>query len=435
MAGHGEQWLPPTAWAWAKPLDTPLPNGLQRGDVIRLLAQPEGGWEIRQTPEVTGALLAQSPEDGAILALTSGFDFFANSFNRALQAERQPGSSFKSLIYAIALHNGMTPASPLIDAPLVFTDPALGAEWRPENYTRRFEGTTNMRAALAHSRNLATIRLLDSQGVGYVHDHLVRFGLSPQQHPRNLSMALGTGSLNPAQLNNAYATFANGGRLTTPWLISRIEDRRGTVLYESPTSRSCRAPCAQPAGQDLVLRTAHGPLQFSEPQPTLDPGVAWQMSQILRETIRIGTGRAAQSLGRTDLAGKTGTTNAYRDAWFVGFNADVVATAWVGFDDNRELQARETGGRAALPIWIDFMRQTLAGRPEAPVPRPQDLVQVTLLPETGERVRDNDPRGRQEWLLPVQIPPLSTRLTVPPSTGAGEVTPASITTQQPEFIF
>lgn len=431
----GQHHLSADALAWARPSGTSVNDWLRRGDVIRILPSPEGDWRLGQVPEVTGAVVAQAPEDGAILALAGGFDFFQNRFNRAMQAERQPGSAFKPIIYAVALQDGMNPASTLMDAPLVFSDPSLGAEWRPENYSRSFRGATSMREAMASSRNLASIRLLNTIGVGKTHDDLTRFGLSLEQHPRSLSMALGTGTLTPVEMNNAYIPFANHGHLTTPWLITRIEEVDGTLLYQAPTPRACPEPCEQPAGQHLELVAAHGRLQFADPVPTLEPGVAWQMAQMLQGVVRSGTGRRALELGRQDLGGKTGTTNSYRDAWFVGFNAELAATAWIGFDDNRELGSRESGARAALPIWMGFMQRALAGRPEAPVPRPEDLVEVALLPDTGERTTDDDPRGRREWLLPDQIPQRSARI---PSgnedAGQPEERGRSMDSQ-PEFIF
>ena len=430
-AGLGEKRLEDDDLAWARPAGTPVSAWLKRGDVVRIRPTAAGGWHLSQIPEVAGALVAQAPDDGAILALAGGFDFFENRFDRVLQAERQPGSAFKPLIYALALQDGMTPASTLVDAPLVFSDPALGAEWRPENYSRSFRGATTMRDALANSRNLASIRLLNSIGVNQIHDNLGRFGLNRAQHPRNLSMALGTGTLTPVELNNAYVLFANGGRLTTPWLIGRIEEVDGTLLYQAPTDRTCPEPCTSPAGQGLQLATAHGSLQYADPVPVLEPGVAWQMSQMLGGVIRSGTGRRAMELGRTDLGGKTGTTNSYRDAWFAGFNAELAATAWIGFDDNRELGSQETGGRAALPIWMGFMQRALAGRPEAPIPRPEDLVEVALLPDTGERTTDDDPRGQREWLLPEQIPERSARIPANPDDDAA----GSRNDTQPEFIF
>lgn len=431
----GEHRLSGEALAWARPARTAVSGWLRPGDVVRIQQTAAGQWRLSQMPEVTGAVVAQSPDDGAILALAGGFDFFQNRFNRALQAQRQPGSAFKPLIFALALQDGMTPASTLMDAPLVFSDPALGAEWRPENYSRSFRGATTMREALANSRNLASIRLLNTVGVNKTHDELGRFGLHLAQHPRNLSMALGTGTLTPVEMNNAYIPFANGGYLTTPWLIARIEEVDGTLLYQAPTSRACPDPCENPAGQQLELFAAHGPLQFADPVPTLEPGVAWQMSQMLAGVIRSGTGRRALDLGRQDLAGKTGTTNSYRDAWFVGFNGKLAATAWIGFDDNRELGSRESGARAALPIWMGFMQRALTGRPEAPIVRPDDLVEVALLPETGERTTDDDPRGQREWLLPEQIPQRSARIrSGAEDTGAREESGRPIESQ-PEFIF
>ncbi len=375
----------------------------ERGDVIRIRPHVDGRWRLTQKPEVTGAIIAQSPEDGAIVALAGGFDFFDNRFDHAIQAERQPGSAFKPLVYALALREGYHPNSRLVDAPMVFDDPALGAEWRPQNYSRRFQGETSMREALANSRNLASIRLLNRIGTGAIHTELGRFGLDPATQPNNLSMVLGTGSITPLQLNNAYAVFASGGKLLSPWLISRIETVDGEVLYEAPTDRACPAPCENPAGQELPLNTPQGPLRYSDPVPVLEPGVAWQTSRMLREVITSGTGRRALALGRNDLAGKTGTTNDYRDAWFAGYNGDLVATAWVGFDDNRELGRQESGGRVALPLWTRFMGSVLADRPEHPVARPDDLIRVEILPDGG-RAESGSASASTEWLLPHQIP-------------------------------
>ncbi|AHE99353.1 penicillin-binding protein 1A [Thioalkalivibrio paradoxus] len=432
--GRGNIRLSRETLNWAIGQQGRVSDRFRRGDVIRIERTGDDGWRLSQRPEVSGALVAQAPQDGAILALAGGFDFFENRFDRALQAERQPGSAFKSIIYALALQQGMPPSSTLVDAPLVLGDPALGAEWRPENYSRSFRGPTPMREALASSRNLASIRLLNSLGVRQVHEDLARFGLNVEQHPRNLSMALGTGTLTPIELNNAYALFANGGKLTTPWLIGRIEDGDGSLLYQAATPRSCPEPCVEPAGQHLELKTGRTPLHFAEPVPMLDPGVAWQMSEMLKGVIQSGTGRRAQELGRTDLGGKTGTTNSYRDAWFAGFNADIVATAWIGYDDNSELGSGESGGRAALPIWTGFMQQALADRPAAPVPRPDDLVEVVLLPETGQRTRDDDPRGQREWLLPAQIPESTARSPDPAEPEADDGGMPGIGAQ-PEFIF
>jgi penicillin-binding protein 1A len=429
--GLGERRLGNDDLAWARPARTRVSDWLKPGDVVRIQPTAAGGWRLSQVPEVTGAMIAQAPEDGAILALAGGFDFFENRFDRALQAERQPGSAFKPLIYSLALQNGMTPASTLVDAPLVFSDPALGAEWRPENYSRSFRGATTMREALANSRNLASIRLLNSIGVNQTHDNLGRFGLNLAQHPRNLSMALGTGTLTPVELNNAYVVFAK--RRTPDHALADRAHRRGGRNPAVPGADGPDLPgtLQQPGRQSLQLATARGPLQYADPVPTLEPGVAWQMSQMLGGVIRSGTGRRAMELGRADLGGKTGTTNSYRDAWFAGFNAELAATAWIGFDDNRELGSQETGGRAALPIWMGFMQRVLAGRPEAPVPRPDDLVEVALLPETGERTTDDDPRGRREWLLPEQIPE---RSAVVPA-GSDDGAAGGRSESQPEFIF
>ena len=440
---RGELTLTREPLAWALGRQARPQDRFQPGDIIRIRATEDGnGWRLGQKPDVTGALIAQDPSDGAIVAWAGGFDFFENRFDRALQAQRQPGSSFKSLFYALALEQGMTPSSTVIDAPIVIDDPAIGAEWRPENYTRRFDGPIPLREALASSRNLASIRLLNGLGIAHVHGNLTRFGLDPTQHPRNLSMALGTGSVTPTGLNNAYTVFASGGRLTTPWLISQIVDGDGTLLYQAATARSCAEPCNHPAGQHLTLATLHGPLQFAEPVPVFDPGIAWQMAEMLRGVVRSGTGRRAMELGREDLGGKTGTTNSYRDAWFAGFNGKLSATAWIGFDDNRELGRQESGGRAALPIWMYFMEQALQGIPNTFVARPDDLVEVAILPESGTRTTLNDPRGRREWVLPQQIPAAAAWSPPPPressrdsNNGDAPVQPGIPLESQPEFIF
>ncbi|WP_026300809.1 penicillin-binding protein 1A [Thioalkalivibrio sp. ALE23] len=416
----GEIELTAEGLAWA---DSP---DLRRGDVIRIRAHEETGWRLAQKPEVTGSLIAQSPDDGAILALAGGFDFFDNHYNRAVQAQRQPGSAFKPLVYALALREGYRPRSTLVDAPMVFDDPALGAEWRPQNYSRQFQGDTPMQSALAHSRNLASIRLLDTIGVENVHDQLGRFGLDPERQPRNLSMVLGTGSLTPLQLNTAYGVFASGGRLHSPWILSRIETVDGELLYQAPASRSCAPPCDNPPGQDLTLSTGETVLQQRDPVPVLEPGVAWQMSRMLKHVVDAGTGRRAQELGRSDLAGKTGTTNDYRDAWFAGFNGELVATSWIGFDDNRELGRRESGGRAALPIWTRFMGSALADTEESLPERPDDLVRVGILPDGGRAPDAGDSRATTEWLLPQQIPERSR--SIPGDNRNGR-------DQQPESVF
>ncbi|WP_018935846.1 penicillin-binding protein 1A [Thioalkalivibrio sp. ALJ24] len=418
----GELELEPESLEWA---DTPV---FERGDVIRIRPHDTAPWRLAQKPEVTGSLIAQAPQDGAILALAGGFDFFENHYNRAVQARRQPGSAFKPLVYALALREGYRPGSTLVDAPMVFDDPALGAEWRPQNYSRQFQGDTPMRSALAHSRNLASIRLLDNIGVESTHDQLTRFGLDPERQPRNLSMVLGTGEVTPLQLNNAYGVFASGGRLNSPWIISRIETVDGELLYQAPAERSCETPCENPPGQDLTLSTGEAVLQHRDPAPVMEPGVAWQMGQMLRHVIEAGTGRRAQALGRSDLAGKTGTTNSYRDAWFAGFNDDLVATSWIGFDDNRELGRRESGGRAALPIWTRFMSNVLADAEESPLERPDDLVRVGILPDGGRASDPNDGRATTEWLLPQQMPERGR------DTGGGDGD-RNGSAQQPESVF
>ncbi len=367
--GRGPVTLPWEGMAWARPYRTPDRLGpapkragdiLKAGDVVYL--RPKGDtWALAQPPEVEGALVALSPEDGAILALSGGFDFQRSNFNRVTQAHRQPGSNFKPFIYSAALEKGFTPASLINDAPVVIDGQVA---WRPENYSGRFHGPTRLREALVHSRNLVSIRILRAIGIDYAIAYLERFGFRAKELPRGLSLALGSASVTPLEIARGYAVFANGGHLIAPYLIARIEAMDGTVLWQAEPPRVCE-DCAHPAPR------------------TITPQNAYLMTSMMKDVIRRGTGRRALVLGRRDLAGKTGTTNDQKDAWFSGFNADLVATAWVGFDTPRPLGRRETGARAALPMWIAFMKEALEGRPERSLPRPTGLVTVRIDPHTG----------------------------------------------------
>ena len=358
------------------------------GDRVRLEALPGGGWRLAQLPEVEGALLAVDPDSGAIQALVGGFDFFRSKFNRAAQARRQPGSSFKPIIYSAALERGFTPASILNDAPVVFDDPALESAWRPENYSGRFYGPTRLREALTHSRNLVSIRLLRAIGVPWAIEYARRFGFRPEQLPATLSLALGSGSVTPLDMARAYSVFANGGFRVEPYVIDRIYQGDGEVpVYRAEPARACRD--CPPVGQDgaapaVTAREAGA----GEPVPPRAPQVidarnAWLMDSMMRDVVRRGTGRRALVLGRGDIAGKTGTTNDQRDAWFCGYSPALVTVAWVGFDEVAPLGRGETGARAALPAWIGFMRAALAGVPEIQRDPPPGLVTVRIDPRTG----------------------------------------------------
>jgi penicillin-binding protein 1A len=374
---------------------------LKPGDIVRIRTLADGKTRLSQVPAVSGALVSLSPQDGAIQALVGGFDFYTSKFNRVTQAQRQPGSSFKPFIYSAALEKGFTPASMINDAPVVFDDPKLESTWRPENYSGQFYGPTRLREALYRSRNLVSIRILRAIGAGYAADYAMRFGFEDAQLPRDLTLALGSATVTPLQMARAYAVLANGGYLVDPWFIERILDADGNPIFEARTVVVCpdcemagepgdaevNAQAALPAaaGQDAAPEAA----VTAEPEPApVAPRViternVWLMTSMMRDVIQRGTGVKAKVLGRADLAGKTGTTNDQKDAWFSGFNHAIVATAWVGFDRLEPLGRGETGGRAALPMWIDYMRFALQGVPEQHTSPPEGLVTVRIDPATG----------------------------------------------------
>lgn len=357
------------------------------------------GWWLAQVPQVAGAVVALRPNDGAIVALAGGFDFYASSFNRAIQAERQPGSSMKPFIWTAALEKGFTPATTVSGAPIVIEDTNLEEEWRPEDYSKKFFGPTRLRKALALSLNLVSVRLLRAIGVPYTLNYLEEhFGFEAAKLPRNLSLALGTASATPMQMTSAFTVFASGGFQVEPYFITRIEDADHRVLYQASPTLACDdcvpAPVAQSnAGSDSAKPTLRAAAR------KLSPEIAFLMTSMMRDVIREGTGRAALTLGRKDLAGKTGTTNEYRDAWFSGYNSDLVATAWIGFDQPAPLGRAETGARAALPIWIDYMREALKDSPENPLVPPENIVKATVNSETGKPTDPSDPQAIEEYFV------------------------------------
>ncbi len=373
---------------------------LDVGDVV-YLRRTDQNWRLAQVPEPQAALVALSPEDGRLLALSGGYDFRLSKFNRATQAARQPGSSFKPLVYSAALANGFTPATLVNDAPVVFEDVSLEDFWRPENYSGRVFGPTRLREALTYSRNLVSIRVLRRIGIAQAINHIAGFGLPADRLPRNLSLALGAGEVTPLELTQAYAAFANGGYRINPYFIDRVVDNDNHVVFQA-------WPHAAMAASEITPATATdvGPTRPSvrPAERAISPQNAWLMRSMLADVVSTGTARSAQRLGRDDLAGKTGTTNDQHDAWFAGFNADVVATAWMGFDELQTLGRYETGGRAALPIWMDFMQAALRGRPESQWPRPNGLVTVRIDPETGMRTGPDNPEAIFETFYEGQLP-------------------------------
>ena len=369
---------------------------LSRGDIVRVLWQ-ENGYQLRQIPQVSSALVSLRPRDGALLALVGGFDFYHSKFNRATQAQRQPGSNLKPFVYSAALDHGYTTASLINDAPIVFEDDKLESEWRPENYSGRFFGPTRLREGLIRSRNLVSIRLLRDVGLATTRKHLELFGFDPAHLPNNLTLALGSASVTPYELARGYAVLANNGYLVDTYFINRIEDSSGNTLFRAdPLTASCpTCPTLLPttdASAHPLPATAVVPTPRPAPQ-TVSPQNTYLVQSMLRDVIRRGTGRRALALGRQDIAGKTGTTNEQRDAWFSGFNRDVATTTWVGFDNLRPLGKSETGGSAALPIWIDYMRVALEGIEDLPRELPAGLVTIRIDPATGEYADINNPKA------------------------------------------
>jgi penicillin-binding protein 1A len=401
FAAHGEQSIGFDSVEWASPFISddvkgPAPSTvgdvLKPGDVVRFRRTAEGGWRLAQIPEAQGAFVSIDPFDGAIVALNGGFDFFLNNFNRATQARRQPGSSFKPFVYSAAFENGFTPASVVLDAPpdVGGYDPTLERVWRPENFGGKYFGPSRLREALYESMNAVSIKLVQSTGVPAAVQHVKRFGFDDAAVPKDLSLALGAGSVAPVAVAAGYATFANGGYKVTPYFIDRVTTADGEVLYESKPliCPECNTPPETPAQFEAVTPelvsdiTELYPKQRAAPR-IISPQNSYLISDMLRDVVTRGSGTRALELGRRDLAGKTGTTNDARDTWFVGFNADLVGAAWVGFDQFRPLGGDSQGGRTAIPMWVDFMREALAGMPERLPKRPPGIVEVRINPTSG----------------------------------------------------
>ena len=364
----------------------PAKRLLNAGAVIRVSktsgSKDNKDWRVVQLPQVESALIALDPDTGAVRALVGGFDFNRNKFNHATQAWRQPGSSFKPFIYSAALEKGFTPATIVEDDPLSFSAEETGDKaWTPHNFDNTFEGPIRLRQALVKSKNLVSIRVLQSIGPSYAQDYITRFGFSAKDHPAYLTMALGAGSVTPWQMATAYAVFANGGYRIKPNLIAKIVDQHGKVIAETKFMRAKQ-------GAPRVI----------------DARNAFIMNSMMQDVVRRGTATRALQLGRGDLAGKTGTTNDHFDAWFAGYNPKQVAIAWIGYDKPRPLGGSETGGAAALPIWIKYMATALRGMPEEEVAIPDGVLALRIDPTTGVRA-DNDEDGIYEYFYHENLPP------------------------------
>lgn len=352
---------------------------LRRGSLIRVIQDAKGSWQILQLPQAEAALVSLDPHDGSIRALVGGFDFNRSKFNHVTQAWRQPGSSFKPFIYSAALEKGFTPATVINDAPLSLPGGNAGEAWEPKNFDGTYSGPIRLRTALTKSKNLVSIRILQSIGTEYAQDYITRFGFSAAQHPPYLTMALGAGSVTPMQMVAGYAIFANGGYRIQPYFIDRILDSSGAIVSQTKPIRV----------EDSAERT-------------IDARNAFIMTSLMQDVVQHGTAIKAMQLGRQDLAGKTGTTNDQVDAWFCGFNSSLVAVAWIGFDRPRSLGGSETGGQAALPMWINYMGKALKNTVESKYQTPEGIITVNINPQNGRKASGG---GAPEYFYQEYPPP------------------------------
>ena len=383
------------------------------GDLIYTVGNTPAELQFVQVPEAQSALVSMDPRDGAVVALVGGFDFFQSKFNRVTQARRQPGSGFKPFVYAAAFDKGYTPASVVLDAPIVIDEAGMEQAWRPKEDENRFDGPIRLREALAKSRNLVSVRLMRTIGGDYTWNYVQRFGFDKSQLPNDLTMALGTASLSPLQMVNGYSTFANGGFKVTSYYIDRIEDANGKTLVQADPAIACpecgRESNPAPAAPNSLLdegphdgKTVILPKNLA-PQ-IIRPQVAYLLDDMMVDVIKHGTGYAARVLNRDDIAGKTGTTNDQHDAWFNGFNGGLVTTVWTGFDQDRSLGSGEQGARVSLPTWIYFMHEALAGTPRHMWPMPDGIVSARISPETGLLASADDPNAIMEKFIEGNLP-------------------------------
>lgn len=373
-----------TRWTGRQKRDKDNQHFLKTNDLIWVRQTEDKTWTLSQLPTVEGAFAAVKASNGAILAISGGFDFRLSKYNRATQSKRQPGSGFKPFIYTAALEKGFTPASIINDAPIVIADPSQENDWRPENYTHRYLGPIPLRTALRQSVNLVSVRLLQEIGISHAIETALRFGFTRNQLPNTFSLALGSGHATPLRMAAAYSVFANGGYAITPYLIERIENLNGETLFQATPETACTNDC--PPHSKPALRVISEPIYFL-------------MNSLLRDVVDRGTATAAKELGRTDLAGKTGTTNEQRDAWFNGYAGGISASAWVGFDDTQPLGKGETGGKAALPMWMNFMKTALDGAPENPLIQPDGITKAYINPYDGLLLNTSSAGGVWEYFV------------------------------------
>ncbi len=376
------------------PAEQPLGKLLTVGDLIRVTLEDDGVWHLAQVPAVQAALVSLNPDDGAIISVVGGLGFEQSKFNRATQAERQPGSNFKPFLYSAALEGGFTAATIINDAPIVLEGSTQNDLWRPENDDGKFYGPTRLRWALTKSRNLVSIRLLQRLGVRKLIDYAKHLGFDTSGYAPEYSLALGTQNITPLELVAGYAVLANGGYRVEPYIVQRVEGLQGETLYEAKPPTVCRdcdllsagplAPGKEPSMEQIMAGETGPKTDLPPAQRVMEERVNFIIDSILKDVITRGTGRRALELQRSDIAGKTGTTNGPRDVWFSGYNRDVVTTTWVGFDNYTPLGRKEFGGTAALPIWIEYMYEALKDSPQLERPMPPDIVTVKIDPQTGQ---------------------------------------------------
>lgn len=428
LTRSGEEHVAWDSMKWARPfLNTnsmgPMPKQpsdvAQVGDLIRVQRQKDDSLKFSQVQVAQGALVSLDPQNGAIRALVGGFAFEQSNYNRATQAKRQPGSSFKPFVYSAALDNGYTAASLVNDAPIVFVDEYLDKVWRPKNDTNTFLGPIRVREALYKSRNLVSIRLLQAMGVGKTIDYMTRFGFNKQDLPPNLSLALGTATLTPMEIATGWSVFANGGYKVTPYLIDKIESRNGDTLFVAnppsvPNGVAASDGLAAPANSGITIEPTPGAAPTDATPAPAAPAVAerivdgrttYILTSMLQDVIKRGTGRRALALGRTDLAGKTGTTNESKDAWFSGYNADYITTVWTGYDQPESLGRREYGGTVALPIWMSYMGGALKDKPAHTQAEPEGILSLRIDPISGRAAAPGTPNAYFELFKSEDTPP------------------------------
>ncbi len=422
------------------PEPTKASSVVKSGDIVYLITDDEGNWRLSQMPDVSGALVSIDSKTGAVLALTGGFDYYLSKFNRAVQAERQPGSNIKPFIYSAAMDNGFSPGTPVSGAPIVIENDLEGI-WRPENYSKKFFGPTRLRKALSLSLNLVSVRLLRAIGINKTIDHLEKFGFDPEKLPNSLSLSLGSTAITPIELASGYSILSNGGKRAIPYFIEKIEDGDGNpISLEDLRQGNCdgedcdsienesESDLETESGEENSIATSQkitGFASSSPPRQVISPQNAFLTTSIMKQVILSGTGRRALTIGRQDLAGKTGTTNNYKDAWFSGFSPDVTTTVFVGFDEPAHLGRRESGASAALPIWVDFMDSILKDYPEREASVPDKIITRFIDRDTGELTQSGDPNGYSEYFLKGTEPQNNVRPLVRSNTSSGQNTGSS----------